>query len=247
MDPATATHHDPHLRYSAAGVPHYLHGFASLPVSGSTNTAPANFRRGYIESWNLFVAADLGGGSWRTSAMWERTWCGSWQADTLNAAPFPSGSTLCMANGQFNPSSPYFTTRSEESLQLYRQRNYQPGALRRRYHPPAITPAASRMIAPTFSANYNGLQAQLSRNAGRLVAFGLVYTWSHAIDYEDNGAGSGSAGTGVVYPAYFHLNRATGSYDRTNNIQFWGIYTCPSDAARCLANGIASASWAASS
>ncbi len=31
-----------------------------MPVSGTTNTAPANYRRGYIESWNLFVQQDLG-------------------------------------------------------------------------------------------------------------------------------------------------------------------------------------------
>ncbi len=29
---------------------------------------------------------------------------------------------------------------------------------------------------------------------------GAVYTWSHAIDYEDNGAGSGAEGTKFNYP-----------------------------------------------
>jgi hypothetical protein len=98
------------------------------------------------------------------------------------------------------------------------------------------------MNEPIFSSSYNGLQTQLTRNAGRLAQFGLVYTWSHAIDFEDNGAGSGSAGTAFSYPAYYFLNRATASYDRTNNLQFWGIYTLPFGKNQALlTHGIASA------
>ena len=64
-----------------------------FPVSGSTNTAPANYRRGYIESWNLFVQGDLGArfvanvGYVGTRAVRQLT------GYTLNAAPLPSGST----------------------------------------------------------------------------------------------------------------------------------------------------------
>ena len=98
------------------------------------------------------------------------------------------------------------------------------------------------MNRPIWSSNYNGLQSQLTRNAGRLAQFGLVYTWSHAFNYEDNGAGSGSTGLAFSYPAYFNLNRATASYDRTNNLQFWGIYHLPFGAGQQYLNhGIASA------
>ena len=68
---------------------------------------------------------------------------------------------------------------------------------------------------------------QLSRNAGRLYQYGLNYTWSHAFDDADNGAGSGSSGPAYSYPAYTNLNRAQSGYDRTNNLQFWGIYHLP--------------------
>jgi hypothetical protein len=98
------------------------------------------------------------------------------------------------------------------------------------------------MAAPSQSATYNGLQSQLSRNAGRLAQFGLVYTWSHAFDYEDNGAGSGSEGVKFSSPAYFSLNRASAGYDRTNNLQFWAIYHLPFGAGHDYLNhGIASA------
>jgi hypothetical protein len=98
------------------------------------------------------------------------------------------------------------------------------------------------MNRPIWSSNYNGLQTQLSRRAGRLSQFGIVYTWSHAFNYQDNGAGSGSTGVAFSYPAYYKFNRATASYDRTNNLQFWGIYHLPFGSGHDYFNhGIASA------
>jgi hypothetical protein len=86
------------------------------------------------------------------------------------------------------------------------------------------------------------MQAQLTRNAGRSSQWGLVYTWSKAMNDEDNGAGSGSAGTAFSYPAYFHLNRGLAVYDRKNNLQFWGIYTLPfGNGQRWVNQGIPSA------
>jgi hypothetical protein len=48
------------------------------------------------------------------------------------------------------------------------------------------------MNGPIFSANYNGLQSQVTHNAGTNATLGLVYTYSHAFNYADNGAGTGS-------------------------------------------------------
>lgn len=208
--------------------PNLSSGFVSLPVSGSTNTAPKNYRRGYIESWNLFVQQDLGAnfvmnlGYVGTHAV--RQLFGY----TLNAAPLPSGSTICMANGQYNPSSPYFTHAlgsnpcnfaANEVINTEHCANSSSATC---YNTGGIT-----WNEPSQSAMYNGLQAQLTRNAGRLAQFGLVYTWSHAIDFEDNGAGSGSEGVKFSLPQYFILNRANAGYDRTNNLQFWWIYHLP--------------------
>jgi hypothetical protein len=208
--------------------PDYSTGYASLPVSGSTNTAPANYHRGYIESWNLFVQGDLGAkfvanvGYVGTRVVRQLT------GYTLNAAPLPSGSTLCMANGQYNPSSPFYANplgsnpcnfAANETINLEHCATATTAIC---YNTGGIT-----MNAPAFSANYNGLQTQLTRLAGRSAQFGLVYTWSKAMDDEDNGAGSGSAGTAFSYPAYFRLNRSLAVYDRKNNLQFWGIYNLP--------------------
>lgn len=203
--------------------PAIVNGFASLPVSGSTNTAPKNYRRGYIESWNVFFERDMG-----SHFVANLGYVGTHQVRQLagvspyNAAPLPSGSTPCMANGFYNPSSGLTGKCSFAANEIINQAFCAGTSNLVCYNTGGIT-----MNEPIFSSNYNGMQAQLTRNAGRQSSFGLVYTWSHAFDYEDNGAGSGSAGTTFNYPAYLRFNRATAGYDRTNDIQFWGMYNLP--------------------
>jgi hypothetical protein len=223
--------------------PDFSSGFVSLPVSGSTNTVPKNYRRGYIESWNLFIEQDLG-----NRFVANIGYVGMHQVRQLiglglNSAPIPDGTSLCMANGQYNPSSPFFTKAlgsnpcSFNANQTLNQTNCNVATGAVCYNTGGIT-----MNEPLLSANYNALQSELSRNAGRLAQFGLVYTWSHAFNYEDNGAGSGSGGLPITFPTYFRFDRATASYDRTNNIQFWGIYHLPFGAGQNYINhGIMSA------
>lgn len=210
-------------------------GFTYLNPSGSTNTIPKNFRRGYIETWNIFVQHDLGA-NFVANVGYVGTHQVRQQANyTLNAAPLPSGSTPCMANLQYNPSTGLGGTTCNPAANELVNTNAGCNASSTSVVNEVVTPTGYicyntggiTMNQPIFSSNYNGLQAQLTRNAGRLAQFGLVYTWSHAFDYEDNGAGTGSGGTAFSYPAYFKLNRATASYDRTNNLEFWWIYHLP--------------------
>jgi Carboxypeptidase regulatory-like domain len=206
----------------ASVFPNFSSGFASLPISQSTNTAPKNYRRGYIESWNLFIQQDLGGKFVANIGYVGTHQIRQLAGVTLNAAPLPSGSTTCMANGQYNPASGLTGACNPAANETINQAHCNATTGYTCYNTGGIT-----QNEPIFSSNYNGLQSQLSRNAGRLAQFGLVYTWSHAFNYEDNGGGSGSGGTAFSYPAYFAFNRATASYDRTNNLQFWGIYHLP--------------------
>jgi len=148
-----------------------------------------------------------------------------------------------MANGQYNPSTPYYTHALGKN-----PCNFAANETINTEHCASSTSATCyntggiTMNEPIFSANYNGLQGQLTRIAGRSSQFGLVYTWSKAMDDEDNGAGSGSNGTAFSYPAYFSLNRALASYDRKNNLQFWGIYNLPFGAGQPWVNhGVAGA------
>jgi hypothetical protein len=205
-----------------AVTPAIVNGFTSLPLTVGTNTTPANVRRGYIESWNLFVQRDLGHSYVANLGYVGTHAVRQFSGVTLNAAPLPSASTTCMANGQYNPSSGLTGACSFNANQLINQQHCTALTGYVCYNTGGIT-----MNQPVFSSNYNALQAQLSRNAGRQYQYGLVYTWSHAFDDADNGAGSGSSGPAYAYPGYSKLNRAESGYDRTNNLQFWGIYHLP--------------------
>jgi hypothetical protein len=221
----------------AAATPAIINGFTSLPVTVGTNTTPADVRRGYIESWNLFVQRDLGHSYVANLGYVGTHAVRQFSSVTLNAAPLPSASTTCMANGQYNPSTGLTGACSFNANQLINQQHCTALTGYVCYNTGGIT-----MNEPIFSSNYNALQAQLSRNAGRQYQYGLVYTWSHAFDDADNGAGSGSTGPAYAYPGYFRLNRAQSGYDRTNNLQFWGIYHLPFGASQTfLTHGIAGA------
>ena len=205
-----------------AATPAITNGFTSLPVTIGTNTTPADVRRGYIESWNLFIQRDLGH-SYVANVGYVGTHAvRQFSGVTLNAAPLPSATTTCMADGQYSPSSGLTGACSFNANQLINQQHCNAISGYVCYNTGGIT-----MNEPIFSSNYNALQTQLQRNAGRQYQYGLNYTWSHAFDDADNGAGSGSTGPAYSYPGYFNLNRAQSGYDRTHNLQFWGIYHLP--------------------
>ena len=213
-------------------IPDYSTGFASLPISGSTNTVAQNFRRGYIESWNLFVQRDLGY-SWVANVGYVgnhfvRQPVG---VSPFNAAPFPSANTPCMANGQYNPSTGLTGGCSFNDNETINQQFCTGTAKLACYNTGGIT-----LNLPLFSSNYNALQSQLTRSAGKNASLGVVYTYSHAIDFEDNGAGSGSGGTTFNYPGFYYLNRGTAGYDQKHNLQVWGIYSLPFGAGQKFVN-----------
>jgi Carboxypeptidase regulatory-like domain len=210
--------------------PNYSNGFASLPISGSTTTIPKNYRRGYLESWNLFVQRDLGHNfvanvGWVGNHFVRQPAGVSW----YNAAPLPSGTTPCMANGQYNPSTGLTGACSFQDNTIFSQTFC--GGTSNCYNSGGVN-----VSGPIFSSMYEGMQSQLTHNTGKNGSFGVVYTWSHAFDYDDNGAGSGSGGTIFNYPAYYRLNKADASYDRKDNLQVWSIYKLPFGYGQALAN-----------
>ena len=222
----------------ALTIPNYSTGFASLPVSGATTTVTKDFHRGYIESWNMFVQRDLG---W--NMVGNVGYVGTHdvrqlvQTGYLNSGPLPSATTPCMANGYFNPSTGLTGKCNFAGNEIVNEQWCTGTANLTCYNTGGIG-----YVKPLFSADYNGLQSQLTYSGGRFAQFGVVYTYSKAIDFEDNGAGSGSNGLAWNYPAYYARNRALASYDQTHNLEIWGLYNLPFGRGHAWAsNGVGSA------
>lgn len=220
----------------AVAVPNFSTGLASLPVSGATTTARKDFHRGYIESWNLFIQRDLGRqfvanvGYVGTHDVRQFT-----QTGYLNAAPLPSANTPCMSNGHFNQSTTGQNGPCNSNVNEIINVQWCGGTSA------CYNTGGIGTVMPLFSANYNGLQSQLTYRGGDSKQLGVVYTYSKAIDYEDNGAGSGSGGLAFNYPAYYSHNKGLAGFDQTHNLQIWGIYNLPFGRGHMLAtSGIAS-------
>jgi hypothetical protein len=213
---------------SAKLAPNYSTGFASLPVAGSTNTLPQNFRRGYIETWNLFIQRtlfkDFVANVGYVGTHFVRQPAG---INYLNAANFPSSSSPCMPNGQFSPTSGYTGACSFNANETINIGAPCPSTATGTAQGTCYNTGGITVNFPVFSSEYNALQSQLTRNAGKNASVGVVYTYSHAIDFEDNGAGSGSGGTTFNYPTMFRFNRGAAGYDVKHNLQVWTVYSLP--------------------
>lgn len=200
-------------------------GFVSKPVTTSTTTAPKNFRRGYIQSWNFFVQDELPGQFVANVGYVGTNEVRQISSIDVNPAPLPSISTVCMPNGQYSPSSPYYNgTPGANPCSFNANDVWNVAHCNATLGATCYDTAGPGTEAPTFTAEYNGLQAQLTRNAGRLAQLGLVYTFSHAVDYADDSINNGPS---FAYPLYYYLNKGTSGYDHTHDLQLWWIYHLP--------------------
>ncbi|MGH9830094.1 MAG: TonB-dependent receptor, partial [Blastocatellia bacterium] len=88
-------------------------------------------------------------------------------------------------------------------------------------------------IAPVGTASYDGLQTQLTGRVGGSI-FGAVYTFSKAINFQDN-----DANPRIPFPADIGLNKGRASYDRTHNFQAYWTADLPFGAGhRWASNGL---------
>ncbi len=76
-------------------------------------------------------------------------------------------------------------------------------------------------IMPYKTATYDALQTQLTRRWGG-SQIGLVYTFSKALNYQDN-----DAWPGIQWAPAWNLNRGLAGYDRTNNFQTYWVLDAP--------------------
>lgn len=73
-----------------------------------------------------------------------------------------------------------------------------------------------------LSSSYHSLQATLRRRYTKNLTYGIVYTWSKAMDYSDSEGGSVSS---VVDPKIWNYGKA--GFDRTHIFRFYWNYDAP--------------------
>jgi hypothetical protein len=101
-------------------------------------------------------------------------------------------------------------------------------------------------LCPDTNSYYDGLQTKLTKRFSDGSVIGLLYTFSKAINSDDNEEVSSTFGVqgGSLfwpYPAYRSRNKALATFDRTNNFNLYGAYELPFGASRKWAtSGIAS-------
>lgn len=79
------------------------------------------------------------------------------------------------------------------------------------------------MLVPFNTATYDSLQMKLDHRLTKDFLLGVAYTWSKAINYADN---SDTALTFNWVPI-LERNRAVAGFDRTQNLQIFGVYSLP--------------------
>jgi hypothetical protein len=83
--------------------------------------------------------------------------------------------------------------------------------------------AATFLVTPMGTNQYDSLQASLERRFRAGLQLGLGYTWSKAIGITENSDNQPR----VRALQYFHMNRALQNYDRTHNMQITNIWEVP--------------------
>jgi Carboxypeptidase regulatory-like domain/TonB dependent receptor len=76
-------------------------------------------------------------------------------------------------------------------------------------------------IQPYGDTTYDSLQALFTRRWASSL-FGAAYTWSKTINFADN-----DGGPRIQYLPEKQRNRGLASYDRTHNLQMYGVYDLP--------------------
>jgi hypothetical protein len=102
-------------------------------------------------------------------------------------------------------------------------------------------------LCPDANMYYDGLQTKVTYRFSGGSQLGLNYTFSKAINSDDNEEVSGTFGVNGGYlfwphPWYRNRNKALASFDRPHNLAFYGVYQLPFGAKkRWATNGIVGA------
>jgi hypothetical protein len=80
------------------------------------------------------------------------------------------------------------------------------------------------VIQPFKNNYYDSLQTKVTNRFRDGSSVGAAFTWSKAISYADN---EDLGSLSFPYPAYWQKNRGPASFDRTANLEAWGVMQLP--------------------
>jgi hypothetical protein len=179
------------------GIPDISSGVVPMPYNYTTQTAPQKWRRGYIETWNLFVDRDIFRGVVGTVG-----YVGTHHVRQVVGLDINAGGVSPLGSA----SRPLFANATA------------PGGARR-YTGTILD------VQPLADEEYSGLQAQLTERQFRSFQFGYSYTWSHYMNNWD--ADSTLSSLTFNTPALYKRNFATSGFDRKHLNALWTVYKLP--------------------
>jgi Carboxypeptidase regulatory-like domain len=180
-------------------------GSFPLPDAVGTTTIPLDFRRGYINTFNLTVERQFAGFVGNVGYVGERG-IRPLVNMNVNAAAANGGVNGQLLNAAFNHTTNNICPTATD-----------PTAFCKGW--PAIN-----QLTPFGNNYYDSLQARLTRRFAGSSQIGFVYTFSKAIDYEDDEEINFLI---FPYPAYLPRNKALAGFDRTHDFQAFGLYQLP--------------------
>ena len=83
--------------------------------------------------------------------------------------------------------------------------------------------ADTNEMRPFNTATYDSLQTQVTRRVSESSLFGVTYTFSKSINYADQS----DSGLTFNWVPMLERNRALAGFDRTHNLQVYGVYELP--------------------
>lgn len=182
-------------------VPDISSGVVPLPYNYTTQTSPTKWRRGYIESYNLFLDRNLA-----RDIVLNVGYVGTHHVRQVAGIDINSGSVSPLTNN----SRPLFTNANA------------PGNINgapRRFNQQILN------VQPYGDEEYSGLQLQLSDRQIRSFQFGYAYTWSHAMNTFDTNSTLGPLTFNS--PGLIKRNFANSGFDRTHVNALWTVWQIP--------------------
>jgi len=179
------------------GVPDISSGTVPLPYNYTTQTAPQKWRRGYIETWNLFVDRDL------------------FKGLVLNIGYVGTHHVRQVVGLDINAGG--VSTLGANSRPLFANANAPGGA--KRYTGTILN------VLPWADEKYSGMQLQLSNRNSAQLQYGYAYTWSHYMNNYDADSTLGAVAFNT--PALQKRNFANSQFDRKHLNVLWTVWQMP--------------------